>query len=98
MYPVVFLGALTHDAPLVSRKLGPPVAALVTAVCGLKALRQTFSDPPTQYLVLVFAALFFHADYTWASESFLVDFCVMGVVFNKTYELLLKVSVELLNC
>jgi hypothetical protein len=41
--------------------------------------------------VLVFAVLFFQMDYSSASETFLIDYFFMGIVFSKTYEFLLKV-------
>ena len=93
LYPVLFLGALTNDSPTVLRKFGPLGGSLVVVVCGLKCLRGSFSDASTQYLVLVFAVLFFKMDYSNASESFLVDYFFMGIVFSKTYEFLLKVGV-----
>jgi hypothetical protein len=65
-------------------------------VCGLKCLRGSFSDPSTQYLVLVFAVLFFQLDYSSASETFLIDYFFMGIIFSKTYEFLLKVCEQAL--
>lgn len=91
LYPVLFLGALTSDSPKVIQKLGPLGGSLVVVVCGLKCLRGSFSDASTQYLVLVFAVLFFQMDYSSASETFLIDYFFMGIVFSKTYEFLLKV-------
>lgn len=95
LYPVLFLGALTSDSPKVIEKLGPLSGSLVVVVCGLKCLRGSFSDPSTQYLVLVFAVLFFHMDYSSASETFIVDYFFMGIIFSKTYEFLLKVCERL---
>lgn len=96
LYPVLFLGTITESAPLLVAKLGPVygrfVAPLVVAVCGLKCLRCSFSNTPQQYLVLVFTILFFRIDYVSVSETFLVDFCVMSVLFQKLYECMLKVK------
>ncbi|XP_023722503.1 pecanex-like protein 1 isoform X5 [Cryptotermes secundus] len=92
LYPVLFLGALTSDSPKVVQKFGPLSGSLVVVVCGLKCLRGSFSDPSTQYLVLVFAVLFFQMDYSSTSETFLIDYFFMGIIFSKTYEFLLKVQ------
>jgi len=91
LYPVLFLGALTSDSPKVVQKFGPLSGSLVVVTCGLKCLRGSFSDASTQYLVLVFAVLFFQMDYSGATETFLIDYFFMGIVFSKTYEFLLKV-------
>nr|CAD7264278.1 unnamed protein product [Timema shepardi] len=92
LYPVLFIGALTQDSPDVARKLGPLGGSLVVTMCGLKCLRGSFSDTSSQYLVLVFAVLFFQLDYHHSSETFLVDYFVMSVIFSKAYEFLLKVQ------
>nr|CAD7454179.1 unnamed protein product [Timema tahoe] len=92
LYPVLFIGALTQDSPDVAKKLGPLGGSLVVTMCGLKCLRGSFSDTSSQYLVLVFAVLFFQLDYHHSSETFLVDYFVMSVIFSKAYEFLLKVQ------
>lgn len=91
LYPLVFLAALTEDSPTIIVKFGALGGALVVAICGLKCLRGSYSDTSSQYLILVFAVLFFKLDYMTASETFLVDYFIMGIMYNKTYELLLKV-------
>jgi len=92
VYPAVILGAVTADAPRIVARLGPVGGALVVSVCALKCLRCCYSDASPQYLVLVFAILFFQLDFASASESFLVDYFVMGILFSKAYEFLLKVQ------
>ncbi|XP_059482533.1 pecanex-like protein 1 isoform X2 [Neocloeon triangulifer] len=92
LYPVLFLGAITESAPLLLTKFGPYVSPLVVSVCGLKCLRSSFSNTPQQYLVLVFTILFFKIDYYSISETFLVDYCVMSILFQKMYECMLKVK------
>lgn len=92
LYPLVFLAALTQDSPAIVLKFGSLGGALVVVVCGLKCIRGSYSDTSSQYLILVFAVLFFKLDYMSASETFLVDYFIMGIMYNKTYELLLKVS------
>lgn len=92
LYPVVFLACLTSDSPAIVRKLGPYAASLVITVCALKCLRCAFSHPPSQYLILAFACLFFQLDYAAHSETFIVDYFVTAIAFSKTHEFLLKVS------
>lgn len=95
LYPVLFLACLTSESPVVAQKLGPLSGSLVVTVCALKCLRCAFSHPSSQYLILAFAVLFFQLDYASSSETFLVDYFVTAVVFSKTYEFLLKVSINL---
>lgn len=92
LYPLLFLSALTEEAPQVSEKFGIPLGTLVVCVCGLKCLRSSYSDQSSQYLVLTFTALFFKYDYTIFQESFLIDYFLMSIVYQKTYELLLKIQ------
>lgn len=96
LYPVVFLACLTSDSPAIVRKLGPYAASLVITVCALKCLRCAFSHPPSQYLILAFACLFFQLDYAAHSETFIVDYFVTAIAFSKTHEFLLKVSCTVL--
>lgn len=92
IYPLVILSALTTDAPKIVTKFGAFGGSLIIVICGLKCLRGSYSDASCQYLILIFAVLFFQLDYYSASETFLIDYFLMGIIFSKTYELLLKVS------
>lgn len=56
---------------------------LLTTVAGLKLLRSSFCDPSFQFITLLFTLIFFHFDCPHASESFLLDFFVMSIVFHK---------------
>lgn len=56
---------------------------LLTTVAGLKLLRSSFCDPSFQFLTLLFTLVFFYFDCPHASESFLLDFFVMSIVFHK---------------
>lgn len=91
LYPLLFLAALTEEAPKVAEKFGTLLGALIVVVCGLKCLRNSYSDQGSQYLILTFTALFSKYDYSIFQESFLVDYFLMGIIYSKTYELLLKV-------
>uniref|UniRef100_A0A1A8S030 Pecanex-like protein n=1 Tax=Nothobranchius rachovii TaxID=451742 RepID=A0A1A8S030_9TELE len=92
VYPAIVLSALTNDGFALShrKKLGIYCDVLLTTVAGLKLLRSSFCDPSFQFLTLLFTLVFFHFDCPHASESFLLDFFIMSIVFHKMRELLLK--------
>ncbi|CAG6016694.1 unnamed protein product [Menidia menidia] len=92
VYPAIVLSALTNDGFALShrKKLGIHCDVLLTTVAGLKLLRSSFCDPSFQFLTLLFTLVFFHFDCPQASESFLLDFFIMSIVFHKMRELLLK--------
>ncbi|KAM9365793.1 pecanex-like protein 2 isoform 1-T1 [Pholidichthys leucotaenia] len=92
VYPAIILSALTNDGFALShrKKLGIHCDVLLTTVAGLKLLRSSFCDPSFQFLTLLFTLVFFHFDCPHASESFLLDFFIMSIVFHKMRELLLK--------
>ncbi|XP_049842209.1 pecanex-like protein 1 isoform X6 [Schistocerca gregaria] len=92
LYPVLVVSALTADAPQLAENAGAGWGALLAAVCGLKCLRCAFSDTGNQYLVLAFAVLLFQIDFAAASQTFIVDYFFVGIVFSKVYEFLLKVQ------
>ncbi|XP_046982219.1 pecanex-like protein 1 [Schistocerca americana] len=92
LYPVLVVSALTADAPRLADNAGAGWGALLAAVCGLKCLRCAFSDTGNQYLVLAFAVLLFQIDFAAASQTFIVDYFFVGIVFSKVYEFLLKVQ------
>ncbi|XP_029377036.1 pecanex-like protein 2 [Echeneis naucrates] len=92
VYPAIVLSALTNDGFALShrKKLGIHCDVLLTTVAGLKLLRSSFCDPSFQFLTLLFTLVFFHFDCPHASESFLLDFFIMSIIFHKMRELLLK--------
>ena len=92
VYPVLFLCALTKDAPSMTDKFGLNAGTLITVICGVKCLRSVYSQPQSQYLILAFAKLFFSWDFKGKSETFLVDYFVMGIIFSRVYEFLLKMQ------
>ncbi|KAK2921711.1 hypothetical protein Q8A73_001196 [Channa argus] len=94
VYPAIVLSALTNDGFALShrKKLGIHGDVLLTTVAGLKLLRSSFCDPSFQFLTLLFTLVFFHFDCPHASESFLLDFFIMSIVFHKMRELLLKLN------
>ncbi|XP_003963837.2 pecanex-like protein 1 isoform X1 [Takifugu rubripes] len=92
VYPAIVLSALTNDGFALShrKKLGIYCDVLLTTVAGLKLLRSSFCDPSFQFITLLFTLIFFHFDCPHASESFLLDFFIMSILFHKMRELLLK--------
>ncbi|CAG4961455.1 unnamed protein product [Colias eurytheme] len=94
LFPAVVIAAITQDAPAIADKYGDTFGALIICVCALKCLRNAYSDPDSQYLIIVFAVLLFQRDLgsRKISETFLVDYFIMAIIFNKVYEFLLKVQ------
>ncbi|XP_061913965.1 pecanex-like protein 1 [Entelurus aequoreus] len=92
VYPAIILSALTNHGFALShgKRLGVHGDVLLTTVAGMKLLRSSFCDSSFQFLTLLFTLLFFHFDCPHASESFLLDFFIMSIVFHKMRELLLK--------
>lgn len=54
---------------------------MITA--GMKLLRTSFCNPVHQFANLGFTVIFFHFDYKDISESFLLDFFMVSIVFTK---------------
>ncbi|KAL0878744.1 hypothetical protein ABMA27_003791 [Loxostege sticticalis] len=94
LYPAVVIAATTQDAPAIAAKYGDAVGALIICVCALKCLRNAYSEPDSQYLILVFAFLLFQRDLSSRniSETFLVDYFITAIIFSKVYEFLLKIQ------
>ncbi|GJQ81500.1 putative C-terminus pecanex protein [Trypoxylus dichotomus] len=92
LYPLLFIAELTEESPKLAQKWGLTIASVVIVVCGMKCLRSSYSNQSCQYLVLIFTALFYKYDYGVLQESFLVDYFLISVVFQKTCEFLLKIQ------
>uniref|UniRef100_A0A4W3HH45 Pecanex-like protein n=1 Tax=Callorhinchus milii TaxID=7868 RepID=A0A4W3HH45_CALMI len=88
IYPAVILNALTNDAFSVSSRKNCDV--LMMTVAGMKLLRSSFCNPTYQYVTLSFTVLFFQFDYRNISETFLLDFFLMSILFSKLWDLLHK--------
>ncbi|GAB1293814.1 Pecanex-like protein 2 [Apodemus speciosus] len=63
---------------------------MITA--GMKLLRTSFCNPVHQFANLGFTVIFFHFDYKDISESFLLDFFMVSIVFTKLGDLLHKLQ------
>uniref|UniRef100_A0A8C9PL61 Pecanex-like protein n=1 Tax=Spermophilus dauricus TaxID=99837 RepID=A0A8C9PL61_SPEDA len=93
LYPAIILNALTIDAFSISnyRRLGTHWDIFLMIVAGMKLLRTSFCNPVHQFLHLSFTVIFFHFDYKDISESFLLDFFMVSIVFSKLGDLLHKI-------
>ena len=52
-------------------------------IAGMKLLRTSFCNPVHQFTHLGFTVIFFHFDYKDISESFLLDFFMVSILFSK---------------
>uniref|UniRef100_A0A3Q2YCA0 Pecanex-like protein n=1 Tax=Hippocampus comes TaxID=109280 RepID=A0A3Q2YCA0_HIPCM len=92
IYPAVVLNSLTTEARAVVVYAGDiePLFALFISIAGMKLLRSSFCAPSQQYVTLCFTTLFFHFDYPHFSETFLIDYYFMSILFSKMWDLLYK--------
>ncbi|XP_028903425.1 pecanex-like protein 2 isoform X2 [Ornithorhynchus anatinus] len=92
LYPAVALHGLTVDAFAMSVRRVPATRCEVflLTVAGMKLLRTAFCNPVHQFLALGFTVLFFRFDCRGASESFLLNFLVVSILFGKLDDLLHK--------
>uniref|UniRef100_A0A674CV98 Pecanex-like protein n=1 Tax=Salmo trutta TaxID=8032 RepID=A0A674CV98_SALTR len=90
VYPAIILSALTNDGFLLSHRKNCDV--LLMTVAGMKLLRASFCNPSFQFLTLIFTIVFFEFDCSRASETFLLDFFIMSIVFHKLSDLLHKLN------
>ncbi|TSK22577.1 Pecanex-like protein 2 [Bagarius yarrelli] len=98
VYPAIVLSALTNDGFTLShrKKLGIHCDVLLMTVAGMKLLRSSFCNPSYQFLTLIFTIVFFEFDYSRASETFLLNFFLMSIVFHKLWDLLHKLHFVLI--
>ncbi|XP_028745643.1 pecanex-like protein 2 [Peromyscus leucopus] len=94
LYPAIVLNALTLDAFSISnyRRLGTHWDIFLMITAGMKLLRTSFCNPVHQFANLGFTVIFFHFDYKDISESFLLDFFMVSIVFTKLGDLLHKLQ------
>uniref|UniRef100_A0A3P8VJ59 Pecanex-like protein n=1 Tax=Cynoglossus semilaevis TaxID=244447 RepID=A0A3P8VJ59_CYNSE len=93
IYPAVVLNSLTTEARTIGQNHkdnNVHSRALFISVAGMKLLRSSFCAPSQQYVTLCFTTLFFHFDYPHFSETFLIDYYFMSILFNKMWDLLYK--------
>uniref|UniRef100_A0A8D3D6M2 Pecanex-like protein n=1 Tax=Scophthalmus maximus TaxID=52904 RepID=A0A8D3D6M2_SCOMX len=93
IYPAVVLNSLTTEARTVGqnhKELDIYSRAFFISVAGMKLLRSSFCAPSHQYVTLCFTTLFFQFDYPHFSETFLIDYYFMSILFSKMWDLLYK--------
>ncbi|GAA6108832.1 pecanex-like protein 3 isoform X2 [Tachysurus ichikawai] len=93
IYPAVVLNSLTTEAHTISQnpdKPGTYGRALFISMAGMKLLRSSFCTPSQQFVTLCFTVLFFQFDYPRFSETFLLDYYFMSILFSKLWDLLYK--------
>uniref|UniRef100_A0A8C3G4Q5 Pecanex-like protein n=1 Tax=Cyclopterus lumpus TaxID=8103 RepID=A0A8C3G4Q5_CYCLU len=89
IYPAVVLNSLTTEARTRHGRTRTE-QALFISVAGMKLLRSSFCAPSQQYVTLCFTTLFFQFDYPHFSETFLIDYYFMSILFSKMWDLLYK--------
>uniref|UniRef100_A0AAR2M5P3 Pecanex-like protein n=1 Tax=Pygocentrus nattereri TaxID=42514 RepID=A0AAR2M5P3_PYGNA len=93
VYPAIILSALTNDGfarVVISMPEACCCDVLLMTVAGMKLLRTSFCNPSYQFVTLIFTIVFFEFDYSSASETFLLNFFLMSIVFHKLWDLLHK--------
>ncbi|XP_023297123.2 protein pecanex [Lucilia cuprina] len=92
LFPLLAISALTADASVIAAKYGIAWGTLIVAVCALKFIRNAYSDPTNQYLIVMFTVLFFRIDFAMASETFLIDYFFVSLAFRKCCDFFLKLQ------
>ena len=92
LHLLLFLYAITQDAPVLTSKFGLFWGTIVVVVCSTKAIRSSFTNPSSQYLIVTFVKLLFYKDLANLSETFLVDYFFFSILFHKATEFLLKLQ------
>uniref|UniRef100_A0A0K8V950 Pecanex-like protein n=1 Tax=Bactrocera latifrons TaxID=174628 RepID=A0A0K8V950_BACLA len=92
MFPLLVISSVTADAQIIANKFGIAWGTLIVAVCALKLIRNAYSDPTNQYLIVMFTVLCFRYDFAFASETFLIDYFFMSLAFRKCCDFLLKLQ------
>ncbi|XP_041418756.1 pecanex-like protein 2 isoform X2 [Xenopus laevis] len=94
LYPSIILNAVTVEAYSISKfkRFGIHYDTLLITLAGIKLLRSSFCNTLHQYIILGFTLLFFQFDYRSISESFLINFFIMSILFDKLRDLMDKLQ------
>uniref|UniRef100_A0A182SU26 Pecanex-like protein n=1 Tax=Anopheles maculatus TaxID=74869 RepID=A0A182SU26_9DIPT len=65
---------------------------LVRGFLFILGVRNAYSDTGSQYIILIFTVLFFRLDYKLSSETFLLDYFLISILYRKIAEFLLKLQ------
>ncbi|XP_050297941.1 pecanex-like protein 1 isoform X2 [Anthonomus grandis grandis] len=92
LYPLLTLAVLTEDSLKNADRYGTLAAAFIASICGMKLLRNNYSDQNCQYLIVVFTALVSKFDFRHLEETFLVTYFFVSIAYYKVFEFLLKIE------
>ncbi|XP_017064218.1 protein pecanex [Drosophila eugracilis] len=92
LFPLLAISSLTADSQLIVTKFGLPWGTLIVAICALKFVRNAYSDPTNQYLIIIFTVLLFRIDFAMATETFIIDYFFVSLAFRKCCDFLLKLQ------
>ncbi|XP_016982361.1 protein pecanex [Drosophila rhopaloa] len=92
LFPLLAISSLTADSQLIVAKFGLPWGTLIVAICALKFVRNAYSDPTNQYLIIIFTVLLFRIDFAMATETFIIDYFFVSLAFRKCCDFLLKLQ------
>ncbi|KNC27356.1 Protein pecanex [Lucilia cuprina] len=100
LFPLLAISALTADASVIAAKYGiawdkDKEIFLIFFICQsniVSVIRNAYSDPTNQYLIVMFTVLFFRIDFAMASETFLIDYFFVSLAFRKCCDFFLKLQ------
>ncbi|XP_076252556.1 pecanex isoform X2 [Rhynchophorus ferrugineus] len=92
LYPLLVLSGLTADSPKIAEQFGTVLGSFIAVICGVKFLRNSYTDQNCQYLIVIFTALMTKFDYQHLDQTFLLGYFVISIAYYKIHELLLKVQ------
>ncbi|KAL1506032.1 hypothetical protein ABEB36_005467 [Hypothenemus hampei] len=92
LYPLMALSVLTKESPLIVQKYGTLLGSFITVVCGMKFLRNSYSNQNCQYLIVTFTALMTLYDFQYLDQTFLVMYFFVSIAYFKIHEFLLKLQ------
>ncbi|KAH1026647.1 pecanex-like protein 1 isoform X2 [Dendroctonus ponderosae] len=92
LYPLICVSVLTADSPEIVDKYGVVLGSFIVVVCGMKFLRNAYSNPNCQYLIVIFTTLSYKYDFRTLNLTFLTAYFFVSIAFYKLDELLLKIK------
>ncbi|EDW30761.1 GL13332 [Drosophila persimilis] len=92
LFPLLAISSITADSQLIVEKFGLPWGTLIVSICALKFVRNAYSDPTNQYLIIIFTVLLFRIDFAMATETFIIDYFFVSLAFRKCCDFLLKLQ------
>lgn len=89
--PIFILNEMHSSAPFLRNRFGRDAGAGVLAVAALKIARSRFGDVNAFTISVIIAFLFFRYDFSFLSESTVVDLSFVLIAVSKFNEFLLKI-------